>query len=72
MWYSKPYVNYDALLLTRSLLSRLSSSKHLAVELGLELHRHELLEKQLARIRNLDLADVFAGVAGLAVVLELV
>jgi hypothetical protein len=50
----------------------LSSSKHLAVELGLELHRHELLKKQLACVGDLDLADVFPGVTGLAVVLELV
>lgn len=50
----------------------IASSKHLAVKLGLELHGHELLKKQLASVWDLNLTDVFARVARLAMVFELV
>ena len=42
------------------------------MKLRLQLHGHEFLKKQLASVRNLDLADVFARVARPAVILELV
>jgi len=41
------------------------------VQSRLDLHRHQLLQKKLARVRDLDLADVLSRVAPSAVVLEL-
>ena len=42
------------------------------MKLRFELHGHEFLEEELAGVGDADLADVFAAVARLAVVLELI
>lgn len=47
------------------------STEHGGVQSRLDLHRHQLLQKKLASVRDLDLTDVLSRVAPSAVVLEL-
>jgi hypothetical protein len=48
------------------------SPQHLGVQLRLDLHGHEFLEKQFTRVGNLNLANIFSRVASFAVVFKLV
>ena len=53
------------------IISLVASSEDGQVHAGLDHHAHQLLHQQLASVRNTHLADVFARVARLARVLQL-